>query len=285
MRAWRALGLIIMDGDPRKGISGNELDELLDACVRIIARGRAIILENWRKPHTVRHKGAIDLVTETDLAVQELLHRELEKLLPEAAFLGEEGESDPRVLASEFCWVADPVDGTTNFVHRLPMVAISLALCRYGKPVLGIVDIPALGECFRGRLGGGSFLNDAPIQVSEAANLEESLVATGFPYDFGDNLEAILARLREVLPKTQGLRRFGSAATDLAYVACGRLDAFYEAGLKPWDMAAGWLLVEEAGGRTSDFAGAPLALGSTLLATNGLNHAAMLALLGADPHW
>lgn len=247
-------------------------------CLKVAEAAGQIIGRAWGLPRAVRHKGRADLVTNTDFEVQAFLRRELNSLLPEAGFLGEEDDGE-KTANADLLWVVDPVDGTTNFVHRIPLVAISLALCAKGKPVLGIVNSPILGEIFYAVKGTGAFLNENPIHVSGAATLEDSLVCTGFPYDLKDGLDQMVKILKAVLPATQGLRRLGSAATDLAYVACGRLDAFYESCLKPWDMAAGWLLVEEAGGRITMMDGSEMSLGASLLSSNGHIHDSMLRLL------
>lgn len=259
-----------------------------------------IIRENWHKPRQVRHKGAIDLVTETDLAVEDFLTENLRRITPHAAFLAEEtaagldmGRGTPDVLAHGDCWIIDPVDGTTNFVHGIPVVATSVALWRakpdtgQGRVVLGVVNLPLLGECCHAVYGQGAWLaaGAAPpgrMQVSPATRLDEAVVGTGFPYDVPRWQEQILGWLSEVLPRAQGVRRLGAAAADLAFVAAGRLDAFYEASLKPWDVAAGWLLVEEAGGRVSNLAGEGYALGQdVLVASNGKVHGPLLAALAA----
>lgn len=256
------------------------LDELLIACLSVAREAGGIVKANWNKPHTIRHKGPIDLVTETDQAVEEFLHTKLAALLPEAAFLGEESADGAEVPPdSKYCWVVDPIDGTTNFAHGIPMVGVSIALCENGKPVLGIIDAPMLGECYYAARDSRAFMNGEPITVSKTETLTDCLVATGFPYNVKPRLPELLRRLEAVLPATQGLRRPGAASLDLAWVACGRLDAFYEDGLKPWDMAAGWLLVQEAGGQTSDFNGAPTVWGKSLLATNGRVHLALVDLL------
>lgn len=251
---------------------------LLHECVAIVRRSGEIIRSHWPQPSHVRHKGSIDLVTETDLAVEAFLKENLARLLPGATFLAEES-SKPDQEPGECCWIIDPVDGTTNFVHRIPQVGTSVALWRDGRVMLGVVNVPMLGECFWAARGEGAFCNGKAVGVSVADKLNDALVGTGFPYDVAARLPEIMARLAVVLPATQGLRRIGAASVDLAYVACGRLDAFYEAGLKPWDLAAGWLLVEEAGGRVTNLRKGPLRFGEALLASNGRLHDALAALL------
>lgn len=265
-------------------ISGRDAAALLEACVRIVRESGDMVRRRWGEPSQVTHKGAIDLVTDTDVAVEAFLKERLCGLVPGAVFLAEES-SGPEGPAPDSppCWIIDPVDGTTNFVHRLAQVSTSVALWAEGQVVLGVVNGPMLGpcgECFSALRGGGAFLNGEPVAVSRARALTDALLCTGFPYELSGRLDLVLERLRRVLPATQGLRRLGSAALDLAFVACGRLDVFYEDWLKPWDLAAGWLLVEEAGGRVSGLDGAPFRFGEALLASNGLLHPAMVELLG-----
>ena len=256
---------------------GAELS-LARECVDIVRESGAIIRAHWAEDRQVRRKGRVDLVTETDLAVEAFLKEKLAALLPSAAFLAEES-SLTTATPDGVSWIIDPVDGTTNFVHRIPQVGTSVGLWRNGRVDIGVVNIPMLDECFWAVRGEGAFCNGRRIAVSSTDCLTDALVATGFPYDVELHLTEILAGLSAVLPASQGLRRIGAASVDLAYVACGRLDAFYEAHLKPWDIAGGWLLVEEAGGQVSDTGNQPLRFGAPLLATNGRLHAAMSDLL------
>jgi myo-inositol-1(or 4)-monophosphatase len=252
---------------------------LLKAALAAARAAGAIILERGGLPRTARFKGRNDLVTETDLAVEAFLREELGKILPGVAFFGEESAGAP--VPDGDCWIVDPVDGTTNFVHGLPFVATSIALRQGGDTLLGIVHLPVLDECFSAARGAGARLNDRPIRVSATRTRGDALIATGFPYDIGARKEDILLRLGAVLSECRGLRRCGAAAADLAYVAAGRFDAFYESGLKVWDYAAGGLLVEEAGGRVSRTDGLPLGFDDSLLASNGRIHRAMIELLNA----
>ncbi|WP_029895176.1 inositol monophosphatase family protein [Desulfohalovibrio reitneri] len=241
-----------------------------------------IIRHDWDRTKDVRHKGRIDLVTETDVRVEEYLKKGLAGLLPEADFLAE--ETAPDADASKLTWVIDPVDGTTNFAHGFPFVATSIALWREGRVELGVIHAPMLGEIFSASRGGGAFLNGRPIGVTDNQTLQESVVATGFPYAIEEYVDQITAHLRRLLVIVQGVRRPGSAAIDLAYLAAGRYDGFYEYALNPWDTAAGWLLVEEAGGRVSTFREeTPYAFGSKeILATNGRIHRELSELLLLD---
>jgi myo-inositol-1(or 4)-monophosphatase len=230
----------------------------------------------------VTRKGRIDLVTETDVAVEEALKGELVKLLPGSTFLAEESAQDGKL--AEFTWIIDPIDGTTNFAHGLPMVANSIALWHVDRVVLGVVNLPLMNEMFSCIEGGGAFMNGHPIQVTDQQDMEQCLLATGFPYAIEDHLEMVLKHLHKLLPLTQGIRRPGAAALDLAYVACGRYDGFYESALNPWDTAAGLLLVKEAGGQVTEYDCArDYAFGSsTILATNGKIHQVLSGLLCED---
>jgi myo-inositol-1(or 4)-monophosphatase len=226
----------------------------------------------------VRKKGRVDLVTETDLAVEEFLKEKLLQLEPASRFLAEETASE-NVLEG-LTWIIDPLDGTTNFTHGFPFVATSVALWYEGQLVLGTVNIPAMRELFTARKGAGSLCNDTPISVTATSQLEDCLVATGFPYQTQAYIDRILAQMRNMLLTTQGIRRPGAAAVDLAYLACGRYDVFYEYALKPWDTAAGCLLIEEAGGRVSRMDCTPYSLGNEdILASNGRVHRQACELL------
>ena len=263
-------------------MTGKEyLLELMPGLERAVREAGCIIRENWDKPRAINRKGRIDLVTDTDVAVEEALLESLSRVLPEADFLAEESSAEQEV--GEMTWVIDPLDGTTNFAHRLPFVGISVALWHVDGVKAGIVYNPMLEECFTAIKGQGALLNGRSIQVSGSGTLEESVVGTGFPYAIREHATEITGWLEKVLSTTQGVRRYGAAAVDLAYVACGRLDGFYEILLSPWDTAAGWLLVEEAGGRVSRFdESMPFHLrASNLLATNGLIHGPLSSLLRA----
>ena len=237
-----------------------------------------IILANWAEAKSIRHKGRVDLVTETDVAVEKELTAKLDKILPEAGFLAEETASGGDL--QEATWIVDPLDGTTNFAHGLPFVAISVALWYEDDVVLGLIHLPRLEETFSALKGGGAHLNGEPITVSGGSRLVESLVATGFPYDIETKADGEVERLKRILTTTRGIRRMGAAAVDLAYTACGRFEAFYETGLKPWDTAAGWLLVREAGGMVTTFEAQPYhPFAGSVLSSNGLIHRELSDLL------
>lgn len=259
-----------------------DTERILAGLNAVADKAGAIVREGAGRGRKIRHKGRIDLVTETDMAVETMLKTELAALLPGSDFLAEETAKDTK--PGDLTWIIDPVDGTTNFAHGLPFVANSIALWRRDRVVLGMVNMPLMGERFTAVEGQGTFLNGAPVAVTGEADLEQCVLATGFPYDIDAHLEDILKNLRSVLPVAQGVRRAGAAAVDLAYVACGRLDGFYERALNPWDTAAGQLLVREAGGRVSEYdAAVPYTFESgCILATNGRIHEELSGLLGRD---
>ena len=194
-------------------------------------------------------KGEVDFVSQADLAAEATIVKAIGEAFPGDGILGEEGGEV--VSVGNRRWIIDPLDGTTNFVHGLPHYCVSIALEVAGRVVVGVVFDPSRSELFEASLGGGARLNGAPISVSTVNDVSQALLATGFPYDRRDHPDEYLAFLRPFLLNSHGLRRAGSAALDLAWVAAGRLDGFWEFKLNPWDVAAGWLLVEEAGGLVS----------------------------------
>lgn len=195
-----------------------------------------------------------DFVTEVDKAAEAAIIEILRETYPKHAILAEEtGHSGQ--LDSEYQWIIDPLDGTTNFIHGFPQYAVSIAMAHKGVLTHAVVYDPSRNELFTASKGAGAFLNDKRIRVSKSTKLEESLIGTGFPYRMFDHVDAYLAIFKEMTKRTAGVRRPGAASLDLAYVACGRLDGFWEFGLSPWDMAAGALLISEAGGLVGDLAG------------------------------
>ena len=198
-------------------------------------------------------KGLNDFVSYVDKGAEQLLVSKLTNLLPEAGFITEEGTSTKKGV--RYCWVIDPLDGTTNFLHGFYPYAVSIGLMDGQEIISGVVYEVGRNEIFKAWKGGGAWLNDTRIQVSDIERLADSLVATGLPYNDFNRLVPYMDSLTYLCNHAQGIRRLGSAATDLAYVACGRFEAFYEYGLHPWDVAAGVILVREAGGKVSDFSG------------------------------
>ena len=203
----------------------------------------------------VQAKSPNDFVTEVDQAAEAAIIEVLREAYPEHGILAEESGESAASANSEYQWIIDPLDGTTNFIHGFPQYAISIALAKNGTLEQAVIYDPTRNELFTATKGRGAFLNDRRIRVSKRIRLNESLIGTGFPFREFDNVDAYLAMFKDLTQKTAGIRRPGAAALDLAYVACGRLDGFWEMGLHPWDMAAGVLLIQEAGGLVSDLAG------------------------------
>ncbi len=226
----------------------------------------------------VAHKGAIDLVTDVDRECESLIVDLLLGSFPESDIIAEENDYGER--RSKIAWIIDPLDGTTNFAHRLPWFCVSIGLEIDGEIRLGVIYHPCMDEMFTATRGRGAFMNDRRIAVSGNSPLKQCILASGFPYDRTWENENNLEPYARFTMATQGVRRFGAAALDLAYVAAGRLDGFWECKLKPWDVAAGRLLVEEAGGRVTGYVGESYSVYShRILASNGLVHDEMLAML------
>jgi len=247
-----------------------DLKELLPKVIDTSKKAGFFIRGERRKfsADKIEVKGLNDLVSYVDKASEQMIVKDLKDILPEAGFIVEENSVQGE---KEYNWIVDPLDGTTNFIHGLPCYAVSIALEHKGEIILGVVYEVSRDECFYATKGGGAFLNEVKIKVSGNKNLSESLVATGFPiYNF-TRLENFLKALEYFMKNTHGVRRIGAAAADLAYLACGRLDAFFEYNLSSWDVAAGSLIIKEAGGTVTDFKGGKDWLfGKEMCASNGL---------------
>ena len=264
----------------RQHCASSDIQDILKVAIVAAKKAGAILLEFYGKQHNIQHKGSIDLVTEADLASEQLILEELHISMPGIDVLSEESFSSYRTVPDGPVWIIDPLDGTTNFAHNFPWFSVSIAFHNNGKSQAGVIYCPIHNELFCATLNGGAWLNDQRIKVSEVELLQKALVATGFPYDIQERPDSIIAMLKAVLTHSQGVRRPGAATLDLAYLACGRLDAFWEVGLKPWDTAAGHLLVEEAGGTLSNLAGKHFSpFIPELLASNNLLHDELVALL------
>jgi myo-inositol-1(or 4)-monophosphatase len=227
-----------------------------DICTIATDAGEFLLQERSKfQREAIEYKGLNNLVSYVDKETEKQLVVRLSQLLPQAGFITEEGttgqEADPTALN----WIIDPLDGTANFIHDLPVFSVSIGLAQGSTSLAGVVYDPNRDECFSAWKGGGAYCNGNKISVSPATQLGESLIATGFPYYTFDKMPKYLQILESLMKQTHGLRRLGSAAIDLAYVACGRFEAFYEYNLHSWDMAAGVLLVHEAGGIVTDFDG------------------------------
>ncbi len=242
-----------------------------------------LVRKSITRRKVISKKGEIDLVTEVDCAAERLIIRTIHRAFPDHSFLAEESGASLKSGqgANSPCrWIIDPIDGTTNFAHSLPVCSVSIAYEEKGVVKLGGVYDPTRDELFFAEKGRGAFLNGTKIKVSKTKDLSEALLATGFPYDRRKDPDQYLRPFREFLMKAREIRRLGSAAIDLCYVACGRFDGYWEAKLSPWDKAAGMLILSEAGGKLSDYSGAPLTLPEpSMVASNGRIHKAILALL------
>jgi myo-inositol-1(or 4)-monophosphatase len=258
--------------------------EFLEAAVEIAREAGAILSELAQRRESVNSrafelKGDFDLVTEADRASEKLIVQRLRERFPGHAIVAEEGGGV--TSASGYCWYVDPLDGTTNFAHGFPVYNVTLGLEKDGELIAGAIFDPTRDEMFSASRGGGAYLNGRKISVSETAFVEDCLVATGFP-SRKRHQSVNVHFYYQLAMLSHGVRRAGAAAIDLAYVACGRLDAFWEFGLNPWDMAAGILLIEEAGGKVSTMSGDARTLHSAdIFASNGLLHGQILGLFGS----
>jgi myo-inositol-1(or 4)-monophosphatase len=243
------------------------MKDVLNSTRILVAEVAAFIREEALKAARVSMKSSNNLVTETDKESERRLVAGLKQILPDSAFITEEDTVEDS--EAEYQWIIDPIDGTTNFVHRLPCFAISIALRRNEKIILGVVHEINRDEQFYALEGLGAFMNGNPISVTQTLELENTLLATGFPYDDFAHEEAYWKALKEFTHKTRGIRRLGSAAIDLCYVACGRFDGYFEYSLSPWDVAGGGFIVEMAGGKVTDFSGgANWLFGQEVIASN-----------------
>ena len=247
-----------------------------------IARSAGKFMAEERKnfdPLRIETKGLHDLVSYVDRTSEQRIVAGLREVLPESGFIAEEGTSTKH--GERYNWVIDPLDGTTNFIQGVPVYAVSIGLMEYDELVLGVVYEVGRDECFYAWKDGGAFLNGNPIKVSERNDIHDALLATGFPYNDFSKLDEYLELLKWTMTNARGVRRLGSAATDLAYVACGRFDSFWEYDLKPWDVAAGALIVKEAGGVVTDFSGKnDYIFGGEIIASNAVLADLMLEKVG-----
>jgi len=250
-------------------MNGIDLKQLCEQVIGLAKETGEFILSEKAKIDSslFESKGKHNFVTKVDTGAEEILVRGLRNLLPEAGFIAEEGTAGHS--GEKLKWIIDPIDGTTNFIHGLPPFAISLALSYNGEIVLGVVYELGFRECFYAWKDSEAYLDGREIRVTKTDSVSSSLIATGFPYTFFDRLDPFMESVRYFMENSHGLRRLGSAATDLAYVACGRFEAFYEYGLSPWDVAAGAFIIQQAGGKVCDFdLGEDWLFGGTLIASN-----------------
>jgi myo-inositol-1(or 4)-monophosphatase len=251
----------------------------LSTAIEAVVRAGDIMMARFGRDMRIDKKGTIDLVTEVDVTVERMFRAMVADRFPDHAVLAEE-LGGGRAVPPGPCWVFDPIDGTTNFAHGLPIFCASLALEIDGRAEVAAVYDPNRRELFTAERGGGAHLNGRRIRVSAAADLVDAMLVTGFPYDVHDRVDEIVGLFGAFVGRARAVRRLGSAAVDLCYVAAGRMDGFWESDLKPWDIAGGALIVAEAGGRVTDMKGKPFTsrVGS-VLASNQLLHDAMLKVI------
>jgi myo-inositol-1(or 4)-monophosphatase len=255
-----------------------ELEQIKKIGVQAAIKAGEVLRSFQGGPLSVRKKGAIDLVTEADIASEKVILETVLSEFPDHSVLAEESG---RISGDDrFQWVIDPLDGTTNFAHGLDLYAVSIAFALAGEVVVGLVLAPASGQLFVAIKGEGATLNGRAIGISQEKMLSNSLLVTGFPYNVSDRIESLMSRFSRCTVASQGVRRLGSAALDLCYVACGRFEGFWEENLKPWDTAAGALIAREAGGEVTDFSRTPFSRDMLeIAATNGFIHQELLKLL------
>lgn len=255
-----------------------DLNKLLKSTISV-SRAAGAFIRKERKNFDlgrVEQKGFNDLVSYVDKAAEIMIVEELHKTLPQAGFITEEGTNTSR--GETYNWIIDPLDGTTNFIHGLPLFSVSIGLQENDQIILGVVYEVNQSECFYAVRGGGAFCNQKPIQVSGTQDLASSLIATGFPYNSLGQTDAYLEVLKSLMESSHGFRRLGSAAVDLCYVAAGRVDGYFQHNLNPYDVAGGVIIVKEAGGMVTDFrAGGNYLFGGEIVATNGAIHDQLLA--------
>jgi myo-inositol-1(or 4)-monophosphatase len=253
---------------------------MLNFAIETARAAGQILLEKYGRKINISKKGDINLVTEADLASEKLIIERIRSYYPKHAILAEEaGNAVLLDGVNTWKWIIDPLDGTTNFAHGYPCFCVTLALEHDGEIVVGVTFDPTRNELFAAERGKGATLNNKPIRVSDTEKLSEALLVTGFPYDFTQK-ENFARHLTDFLLYSRGVRRDGSAAIDMAYVACGRFDGFWEEGLNPWDVAAGYLLIEEAGGQVTYYTGEKFSIyAPPICGSNGSIHDEMLEIL------
>jgi len=244
-------------------------------------KGGGILMSHYGKISKIDKKGAIDLVTEADTESERVIIGTIKKVFTDHTILAE--ESGLSTGDEDHLWIIDPLDGTTNFAHQIGFFSTSIAFSLKGKTVFGLVLNPLTRELFTAVKGEGASLNGRQITVSTVTTVSESFLVTGFPYNLRNHFSPLLARFSKCLKVSQGVRRLGSAAIDLCFIACGRFDGFWEQNLKPWDTAAGELIAREAGATVTDFSNKPFSIyNNQILATNGKIHKELLSLLAIE---
>ena len=259
-----------------------DLDQIKRTATGAAYKGGAVIRSHFGKIKEVVKKGDIDLVTKADLESEKIIIETIRHRYPDHGILAEESGKDH--ADADYLWTIDPLDGTTNFAHGLGIFGVSIAFSAMGETQFGVVLNPVTGELFSATTGKGAELNGRPIRVCATKALSESLLVTGFPYNFKEIMPSVFDRFTQFMMASQGVRRLGSASLDLCYVACGRFEGFWEQNLKPWDTAAGAIIAREAGAMVTDFSGEPyVGAKKEILAANPDIHGQMLALFKIKP--
>ena len=256
--------------------------KMLNVAIKTAKGAGAILMEHFGNISSYEHKSTpIDLLTIADTKSEAFIVNEIKTTFPDHHIIAEESAAVEN--NSDYRWVIDPLDGTTNFVHSLPIFAVSIGLQYKGKTIVGVVYNPSANKCFFAEKNGGAFLNGEAIHITSTNTLSNSLLVTGFPYIHDDSWSKGFDLFKELYGKTQGVRRLGAAALDFCFVAMGRFEGFWEFGLSPWDICAGGLIVKEAGGKVSDWDGSSMPFsGNRILATNGHIHGEMMDVLRKD---
>jgi myo-inositol-1(or 4)-monophosphatase len=256
--------------------------EYLDFAVELAREAGGVLKHYMSREKQVEFKGRANLVTVADKEAEALIIRRIRERYPNHSILAEESGVSGSNDSGEGKWIIDPLDGTTNFAHQYPFFCVSIGFEQQGRIVCGAVYDPWRDEMFSGATGEGAFVNGVRMKVSEADTLRASLIMTGFPYGFREKIKTVLAQFEAFLVESQGVRRGGSAALDLCYIAIGRVDGFWEMDLHPWDTAAGLVILEEAGGLVTDFSGRPFSVyGKEIVASNGRIHREMIRVLAS----
>jgi len=260
-----------------------KLDKHLGTAKEAAKKAGFMLMQNITSEREVTFKGEVNLVTNFDKQSQDIIHNTIMRTFPEHDIIAEEGLKEEK--GSEWRWIIDPIDGTTNYAHKFPVFCVSIALSKQSETLVGVVFDPLRNELFSAKRGEGAFLNNKRIKVSRIKELDKSLLATGFPYDIRESETNNLDHFSHFAVRCQAIRRCGSAALDLCYLACGRIDGFWELKLAPWDTAAGALIVKESGGRVTDFQNKKFDPSiQQVLATNGKIHNQMLDVLKLDKY-
>ncbi len=249
-----------------------------EIAVNAALKAGKIAMDYYQKPKTIEHKGIVDLVTAADKLSEKKIISEIKKEFPDHGFMGEEGEAIES--GSDYKWIIDPIDGTTNFAHNIPFFCVSIALQKKDEIILGVILNPVTNDLYVAEKGRGATLNNKKIKVSDTEKLIDSVVVFGFPYVGEEKIRKIIDSQHKLHGKIQAGRRFGAAALDLCYVASGLAEGFYEYSLKQWDVAAGSLILREAGGKITDFKGERKEIATDIIASNGKIHEQLLEIIG-----